>query len=212
MSFLSYGTRNNYGTFNFILNYSNRFQSNATEFELESYPVIAPGLYAYAGGGIQLSGSLYPKYRAGISFYKSLPCGFEAEVGIRHLKFGTTTNVYIAGLLKYIGNSYIGLRSYFTPANEGLSTSAILTLRTFLSDDHNDYIGGTIGTGISPDERSAGIFEPNSLQSIRASLDYSRNISRRITLGVSLNWANEEYQNDVSGNQYTVSGTVSRKF
>lgn len=212
LAYLSYGTKTKLASVNFIINYANRFKTNATEFEIESYPAITTGLYAYVGGGVQLSGNLYPKYRLGLSLYKSLPLGFEVEGGIRHLQFGTSTDVFVAGLLKYVGNSYIGLRSYLTPSEGKLSKSAILTLRSFLSDDRNDYIGGSIGTGISPDERSTGIFEPNSLQSIRASFDYSRNITRKIALGISLNWANEEYQSNVFGNQYTINGSISRRF
>ncbi|HEY0771726.1 MAG TPA: YaiO family outer membrane beta-barrel protein [Sphingobacteriaceae bacterium] len=212
LAYLSAGTKTRYGSVNFIINYANRFNSNATEFELEAYPAITTGLYAYIGGGAQLSGSIYPKYRAGLSLYKSLPLGFEAEGGIRHLKFGTNTNVYIAGLLKYIGNSYIGVRSYFSTVEEELNKSAIVTFRSFLSDDRNDYIGGSLGTGISPDERSVGIFEPNALRSIRASIDYSRNISRQACLGISLNWANEEFQANTYGNQYTINCSILRRF
>ncbi|HXI00915.1 MAG TPA: YaiO family outer membrane beta-barrel protein [Sphingobacteriaceae bacterium] len=212
LSYVTYGTKTRYGSVNFTLNYSNRFKSNATEFELESYPRIINGLYAYLGGGTQLSGSLYPKYRIGLSLYKSLPNGFEIEGGIRHLQFGTTTNVFVAGLLKYVGNNYLNLKSYLTPSVGKLSKSFNLTLRSFLSDDRNDYIGGSIGTGLSPDERAIGIFEPNLLQSLRGSLDYSRNVTRQTTLAISLNYANEEYRADTFGNQYTINGSISRRF
>lgn len=212
LSYISYGTKTKYGSINFILNYANRFRSNATEFEIESYPRIANGLYAYLGGGTQLSGSLYPKYRIGLSLYKSLPFGFEIEGGIRHLQFATTTDVFIAGLLKYSGNSYFNLRSYLTPSGGKLSKSVNLIVRSFLSDDRNDYIGASIGTGLSPDERATGIFEPNSLRSLRASFDYSRNITRQTSFGVSLNYANEEYRAATFGNQYTINGSITRRF
>ena len=40
------------GSYTFSLNYANRFASNGIELEMDTYPNITDGLYAYVGGAV----------------------------------------------------------------------------------------------------------------------------------------------------------------
>ncbi|MEY3679353.1 MAG: YaiO family outer rane beta-barrel protein, partial [Bacteroidota bacterium] len=186
----------------FNLNYANRFQKNATELELETYPKFKKGLYAYVGGAAKLnSNSLFPNYRLGFSLYQSLPQKFELETGLRHLAFDHITNVWVLGLGKYLGNSYLNLRSYWTKNESRWNESFILTAKFYLSDDRYDYWSLNAGTGVSFDDRTQINNVVYQLNSFRAGIDYSKNINPKTIVKAGFQWINEEYQNDTFGNQ-----------
>jgi len=194
------------------LNYANRFQQNASEVELETYPKFKKGLYAYVGGAMKLnSNQLFPDYRLGISIYKSLPNKFELETGLRHLQFNDITNVWVLGFGKYVGNSYLNLRSYWTNNESRLNESFIFTAKFYLSDDRHDYWSFNAGTGIAFDDRTQINNTIYQLNSFRAGLDYSKNINPKTIVKAGFQWINEEYLNDTFGNQFGFNAGIQLK-
>lgn len=210
---LSFGKQYPWGSVNMGLNYAHRFGKGANELELESYPSIAKGFYAYIGAAGAISSvGLFPKYRVGFSLYKSLPHSFELEAGLRHLQFTNNTTIYVTGVGKYVGNSFIHLRSYLTPGNNGLSSSFSLSTKCYLSDQRYDFIGFSLGRGVSPDDQSQVSNLVNRLNTLKAGLDYSKNIRPKTTLAVSASWIYEEYQLDTFGNQFGLSFSFQKRF
>jgi YaiO family outer membrane protein len=208
-----YGNSSKKFAYTLGINYANRFKSNGTEIEGESYPRIMKGLYAYVGAAAGLSGKgLYPKYRIGVSLYKSLPKSFEAELGIRHLQFNSSTDVFVLGMGKYLGNNFYNIRSYLTPSDGTLSASVNLIVKFILNDNRNDYFGFNLGSGASPDDRSRLLDVPNLLNSYKAGLDYSHTIKKRSIITLSGTYINEEYRTDTRGNQYNASIGFQHKF
>ncbi|WP_026898017.1 YaiO family outer membrane beta-barrel protein [Daejeonella oryzae] len=208
-----YGNRNKSFSYTLGVNYANRFNSHGTEIEGESYPQIVKGLYAYVGAAAALSGDgLYPKYRVGVSLYKSLPKSFEAELGIRHLQFSTSTDVFVLGLGKYLGNNFYNVRSYLTPSDGTLSASVNLIVRFILNDNRDDFFGFNLGTGASPDDRSRLLDVPNLLNSFKAGLDFSHTIKKRSVITFTGTYINEEYLSKTYGNQYNGSVSFQHKF
>lgn len=147
---LDYGRQTKYGSIIAKINYNRRFQDNGLQFEVDLYPRIMEGLYAYVNLGFS-SSYLFPKFRVGAELYKSLPHSLEASLGIRTLKFSTTTNIFTGSLGWYTGNSYFSLRPYITPGDTGTSISGALTYRLYRSDADN-YFGVTASMGYSPDD------------------------------------------------------------
>ncbi len=207
---ISYGRETALGSLNFQINYANRFNTNGLEFETAAYPGIAKGLYAYVGAAVSGS-SIFSKNRLGLSLYKSLPYSFEAEGGIRYLKFSSATTLYVVGLGRYVGSSFIGLRSYLGPDENALSKSFSLYSRFFFSDDRNDYLGISAGTGFSPDDATRGLYTSN-LKSFKTAVEYSRNVSKRLTLSASGSYINEEFRTSTFGNQFTISAGMQQRF
>ena len=201
------------GTITFGANYANRFNSNGYEFEAETYPSIAKGLYAYLGGAVS-EGGLFPNYRVGFSLYKSLPASFEVEAGMRHLQFSSSTTLYVLGVGRYFGNTFVGLRSFLTPSEGELSKSFNLSGKVFLSDDRNDFFNVTLGTGISPDDRTRRLTDniTQNLKSYKAAADYSKNLSKTFTLALGAGWFYEEYSADEDGNQYQINLGLQKRF
>ncbi|WP_423148187.1 YaiO family outer membrane beta-barrel protein [Rubrolithibacter danxiaensis] len=192
-------------------NFARRFNTNGVEIEAESYPSISNGLYAYVGGAVS-SSSIFPDYRFGFSLYKTLPGSFEIEGGLRYLNFGSSTTLFVAGVARYFGNTFVGVRSYLTPSDGKLSKSFNLSGKFFLTDDRNDYFNITLGTGISPDDRARRQDITRSLKSFKVSSDYSRNIFKNTTVSIGASWVNEEYTTNEHWNQFYLNGGLQKRF
>ena len=147
-STLSYSRQTKFGSINAKLNYSNRFETDNYQFELDLYPRIANGLYAYVSGGFSNS-PLNPTQRYGFELFKSLPASLELSAGFRWLKFSTETTIWTGSLGWYTGNSYWAFRTYITPGDPGASKSGRLIYRKYRSDADN-YWTFEVGFGASP--------------------------------------------------------------
>ena len=146
---LKYSRQTKYGSISPKLNLNRRFNENGAQFEVDLYPKIAKGLYAYVNFGVSNS-FLFPDVKYGAELYQSLPKSFEISLGFRTLKYSSTTNIYTGSLGWYTGNSYWSFRPYFTPGETGTSKSGTLTYRRYRSDADN-YLGMSIGMGFSPE-------------------------------------------------------------
>ena len=138
-----------YGSVIAKVNYNRRFNENGTQFEVDLYPKIAKGLYAYVNFGVADS-FLFPDIRYGAELYQSLPHSLEVSLGFRALQFDTTTTIYTGSLGWYTGNNYWSIRPYLTPGDGGLSTSGVLNYRRYRSNADN-YLGLTFSMGFSPE-------------------------------------------------------------
>ncbi len=147
---LNYSRATKFGSITAKVNFNRRFQDNGFQFEIDMYPRIMKGLYAYLNVGFSDS-YLFPKSRFGAELYKSLPHSFEASLGIRTLKYSSTTNIFTGSVGWYTGNSYFSLRPYVTPGDAGSSISGALTYRLYRSNADN-YFEISAGMGYSPDE------------------------------------------------------------
>jgi YaiO family outer membrane protein len=146
---LKFSRLTKYGSIIAKLNFSRRFKENGTQLEVDLYPRIAKGLYAYLNLGFANT-FLFPDVRYGAELYKSLPHSLEVSLGFRTLKYSTTTTIYTGAIGWYTGNSYWSLRPYFTPGEGGTSTSAALNYRKYRSNADN-YISFAYSMGVSPE-------------------------------------------------------------
>ena len=146
---LKYSRKTKYGSISPKLNVNRRFNEVGAQVEVDFYPKIRKGLYAYLNVGISNS-FLFPDVRYGAELYQSLPKSFEISAGFRTLKYSSTTNIYTGSVGWYTGNSYWSIRPYFTPSETGTSGSATLTYRKYRSDADN-YLSVAFGMGLSPE-------------------------------------------------------------
>ena len=151
------------------INYSNRFDINGVQYEIDLYPKFSKKFYGYFNYGYSVS-EIYPNHRAGAELYANLPKGFEASLGMRYLTqlpqgydtslglgFSTSANkdasIYTGSVGWYKGNYYLSLRSYITPRDNNTSGIAgLLTARKYLKDAKN-YLGAYLGMGFTPELR-----------------------------------------------------------
>jgi YaiO family outer membrane protein len=146
---LNYSRKTKYGSIIGKMNFRRSFNENGVQVEVDMYPKITKGLYAYLNVGFANT-FLFPDVRYGAELYKSLPKSFEVSLGFRALKYSTTTNIYTGSVGWYTGNSYWSFRPYLTPGDSGTSKSGTLNYRKYRSDADN-YFSVSLGMGFSPE-------------------------------------------------------------
>jgi YaiO family outer membrane protein len=190
---------NRWGSSIVRFNYANRFNTQGFQPEVDLYPKIADGVYAYVNYGFS-STDLFPQHRVGGELYTRLPKSFEASAGVRYLYFGKSSDVTIftGSLGKYFKSYWISIRPYVTPSRvTGTSFSTSVNLRKYF-ENRDQYIGINVGLGFSPDERrfqtgsgftSDGIYV---LKSQRIGIGWSKQLKRNIIILANADFARQE--------------------
>lgn len=149
-------------------NWARRFGQQGVQVEMDAYPHIAPGTYAYLNAGYSAA-SIFPIARIGAEIYTSPASGTEASLGMRHLEFESArATIFTGSVGMYRGNYYFSARPYVTPRDEGTSLSgSVLARRYFASAD--SYATLILGAGTAPVEAPLE-FELQRANSYRAGL------------------------------------------
>jgi len=133
------------------VNFSNRFNTNGLQYEVDLYPRISKTFYAYTNYGYSNS-RVFPNHRAGAELYANLPKTIEVSAGMRYLDFVTSRAIIYTGSAGlYSGNYYFSLRPYLTPRTDGpIGISGSLLARKYFQDREN-YFGVNLILGYSPE-------------------------------------------------------------
>jgi YaiO family outer membrane protein len=130
-----------------------RFGLDDQQFEVEFYPTLRAGTYAYVGVGAAPDHALYPRSRLSFDLYQGLGRGIEVSGGYRRLDFSETTNIYVATLTKYVGSWMITGKVYHVPAPGPLdSTSGHALVRRYFGSDGSSFVGVGYSHGLSREE------------------------------------------------------------
>ncbi len=130
-----------------------RFALGDQLFEVEFYPRLRPGTYAFLGVGISPDSLLYPSSRLAFDLYQGLGGGFEVSAGYRRLAFAAATSIYVGTVTKYIGNWMVAGKIFHVPADGSLdSTSYHGAFRRYFGGDGTSYAGLTYSHGFSREE------------------------------------------------------------
>ncbi len=150
-SSMEYRRETKIGSFIPRINYSNRFDTQGTQFEIDAYPKLTKKLYAFTSYAYSNS-PIYPNHNARAELYANLPKGIEVSVGLRLMDFNNTkANIITGSAGLYKGNYYLSLRPYITHTkNKPVGVSGTLLGRNYLKDDQN-YLGVLLGYGFSPE-------------------------------------------------------------
>ena len=133
------------------VSHARRFGIDDNQLELEAYPRIRPGTYAWVDAGWSPQANLYPHYRLGFDIYQSLPAGWEISLGYRRLGFDDPVNIYVGSLGKYWRSWLFSGRVFVTPGVAGTSTTYSVAARQYFRDGLG-YYGFRYGWGRSPEE------------------------------------------------------------
>lgn len=171
-------------------NYARRFGSSGLQGEVDLYPRLTDGIYAYVNYGY--SGSLlFPEHRFGAEVFSRLPKGFEGSIGFRHMIFmQRQVTIYTGAVGWYVRRMWWSMRPYVTPEDQvGTSVSISLTTRRYF-DNPLTYLEIRGGMGYSPDVRTIqtaqGFTDDQifSLQAQRLATRYQKLISSSFLLAV----------------------------
>lgn len=186
-----------------------RFGYNGAQFNIDAYPSIAKGLYAYINGGYSQS-SIYPRFRFGFSLYKSLPAALELAAGIRYLDFTSSqTDIYTAEVTKYYGSYLFTLRTYVVPSTESSSKSLNLVARRYFGSA-NSYLSITGGYGSAPTEMRFSQ-DMQTLDSWSVGINGQYPMSERFFIGGNAGFDSSEYEN-FTRERFSFKGYVSYRF
>jgi len=202
------------GSINGRVNYGTRFGNRALQAEIDAYPRIFKGLYAYTNIGISDTSSVFPHFRAGLSLYATLPRSFEAEIGFRYLQFSNSTWIYVGSLSKYYKNFWFSARVTLVPGINNISHSYTAITRYYLGGA-DDYLSVSLNYGISPDDANAALAYNNAFYKLLSkgiSLGYKRTIKKMNIVSISTSLYNQEYKVGQIGNQIGVSVSYQRRF
>lgn len=198
-----------YGSIIGRVQHAQRFGSDGTQFNIDAYPGITKGLYAYISGGYSHS-SIYPKYRFGLSLYKSLPGSFELAAGIRYLDFTSSqTDIYTASITKYLGSYLFTLGTYFVPSENANSRSLNMVVRRYFSTA-NSYISITGGYGSAPTEIQFSQ-DIQTLDSWSIGFNGQHPLSDRLFIGATAGYDSSEFPN-FTRNRFSFKGSVTYRF
>ena len=133
------------------VNYAKRFNDPGVQYEADMYPTITKRIYSYFNAGFSKA-DIFPVFRFGFSLYSSFPNSFEGEIGMRYLKFTTSTYIYTGSVSKYVGSFWFSLRPTVIPDTLGLSKSVSLLTRYYLKGSSDNHLTLTLSTGTAPDQ------------------------------------------------------------
>ncbi len=211
---ISYGRQTKLGSVIARINYAKRFGTSGLQGEVDAYPHISKTFYGYLNFGYSGDVGIFPEYRAGFSLYANLPKSFEGEVGLRYLYFTSATKIYTASLGKYWKSFLFTARTYITPSTTDVSQSYSIAARYYIKGA-DDYIGLSLGTGISPDDNNQNIQysnKQNKLASKKISADFNHTFLKWNIISLSAGLINQEYLPSVKGNQFNISMGLSHRF
>jgi YaiO family outer membrane protein len=196
------------------VNRGTRFGNSALQAEIDAYPRICKGLYAYTNVGMSDVSSVFPHFRVGTSLYATLPKSFEVELGLRYLKFSSSTCIYVGSLSKYFKNYWFSARVTLVPGENNISHSYAAISRYYFGGS-DDYLSVSINYGISPDDVNATLAYNNvnyKLLSKGISLGYKHSIKKMNIVSITASLSNQEYKVGQKGNQIDVSVSYQRRF
>lgn len=208
---LSLGHRRAAGSLIGRLNVARRFAQSGTQFEVDAYPGLGKGAYGYLNAGYSPS-TVFPDWRFGGEYFRSLPRAYEASLGFRLLRFdGAPVTLFTGSVGRYTGNYWLSLRPYVRDKSSGISASASLTARRYRADADN-YVGGRLGFGSTPGDDAFSNEQLTRTSSATAGLHGSRSMRVR-TIGTwSLAYEREELSLGRVRNRWEVSGGLKYRF
>lgn len=154
---LQYNTLLKIGTISARVNYRIRGNTAGVQGELEAYPKITDGVYAYLNYGFAGASSLlFPVHRVGAEMFFKMPSNLEASLGGRLLTFtsGSDVSLYTGSIGYYYKDFWFSLRPFLTAKNISVSRSYNFSARWYYDGRAEEFVSGRIGAGFSPDERN----------------------------------------------------------
>lgn len=182
---------------------SANFISKGFQYEIESYLLMGKKNYSY--WDIAYSNDyVFPKFRAGGSFFLTFTKGWEGDIGLRFIK---TLNIdiltLVTGVSKYVGPYLFSLKGYLNNNKQKYNPVFSLNCRYYF-DTKYDYINSNIGFGTSPDERTtiAQLQNRFNLNSYRMGLGYYHIFAKKIITGLQVNYNYQEFLPSLYQSEY----------
>lgn len=192
------------------INTAKRFGDWGQQYEVDAYPKLGKGVYAYVNAGYS-DARFFPEWRYGAEIYKNLPASFEASLGFRQLNFqNSNVTLYTGSISKYHGNYFTTLRPFVSEKEDGLSVSGSLQVRRYYATA-DDYLSFVVSYGESP-EPDLTVDEINRLESWAVRVTGHTVIRRSLVLTGRAGYRDQQFPNDLHRRSYFVGAGFGRRF
>jgi YaiO family outer membrane protein len=154
-------------------NEARRFGLADRLIEVEFYPRLRRGTYAFVAVGAAPDSKLYPSHRIAFDLYQAVGAGFEVSGGFRRLGFDAATSIYVGTVSRYVGNWMLTGKVFHVPREGPLdSTSYHGGFRRYIRGDGVSYVGLTFSHGFSREEiRNVADLTTLDSETVRAEID-----------------------------------------
>lgn len=212
---IQFSRRNSWGTAILRGNYANRFSTTGMQYEIDLYPKINSGVYAYLNYGYSRS-PIFPGNRAGAEVFTRVHKGVELSAGSRFLSLGSRSNIftYTGSLGINFKNNWVAIRPYITPDKIAKTTYSIFVSFKKYWQNSENYLAVDLGGGFSPDERrfqsGAGFTSDNIyiLRAQRGSITLQRSIAPTLLIIASAGAIRQELIFETGSYMYIVNTSV----
>lgn len=190
-----------------------RSLTSGVQYELETYFKNNKKSYSYVNFGYSKD-IIFPKIRFSYSYFHNFTKGWETDLGIRYTKTNDT-DFYAAvlGLGKYVGSSWLNLKSYAQIDKNTVYPAFTATARYYF-DTKYDYATLIGGYGTSPDERTTlGQFQQRiALDSYRVGAGYYKLFWEHYCTGLQVIGNRQEYSTGHFQNEVDLFISIQYKF
>ena len=126
--------------------WAERFGRDGVQAEVDAYPVLGEGRYAYLSVGYS-DAEIFPEWRAGAEVYSALPGAWEVSGGYRWMDFRTVTvHLWTGSVAKYAGSWWFAARPWWA-TGDGPDGFTLELLARRYGTGPDDYWGFRAGAG-----------------------------------------------------------------
>lgn len=181
---------------------------NGIQYAVEAWPELTSTNYAYVAYAYS-PGSWFPKHRAALELWQTLPQGWAVSAGGNYYYFDNSIWIGTVSVEKYLSNWWFSARSYFHFKDVGITTSFFVNARRYFGT--TDYLQLTLGAGTAPDEPYDIITDLDRQKAASVRLTYFNQInsywSVRVGAGYSYeNYAASDYRSRFEGSVGIIRG------
>jgi YaiO family outer membrane protein len=163
---------------------------NNMQFAIEAWPDITSKNYAYVAYAYS-PGPWFPKHRAALELWQTLPKGFAISAGVNYYYFDHNIFLPTLSVEKYLGNYWFSVRGYLYFKDIGITSSFYLNARRYFGT--TDYLQFTLGAGTAPDEPYDVMTDLERQRAASVRLSYFNQITSHWSVRVGAGYSYEKY-------------------
>jgi YaiO family outer membrane protein len=205
------GLRRSTGAGPVIASFSRSYRSGVVgqQIEIELYPRLRRGTYAYLELGYSPDARLYPERRGAVDLFQTIGRGFELS-GYRRLGFASPVNIYTGSLGKYYRQWLFIARGYGISDKKGVSETAQFAVRRYFAT-RGDYAGVRFSRG-SILQEVTNVTDLAILKSTSVEGELEKSLGPRWRFDVRAGRSHEDRLNAGTLNRYFMRGGLALRF
>jgi len=195
-------------------NFTNRYDINDFQIELDYYYTFRNGHYLFSNYGIGINKELFPEHKAGLEYYIPLLKSFETSLGGRYFYSSSTNTFMLTGhLSKYLRNFWFSFRPYYVFDESKNLLTTVFKTRYYGANPIN-YWGLELTYGNSPDERYLIVKSPDifTLENYTIKIEKNTAVFKYNEIMLSASYSYEEYFIKKYRNRYRFEIRFKHKF